>query len=37
MADKETFQKEIRAKLGEWNRIIDELRAEARRCWKVTI
>jgi hypothetical protein len=27
MADKETFQKEIRAKLKKWGRIIDELRA----------
>ena len=27
MADKETFQKEIRAKLKQWGRIIDELRA----------
>lgn len=27
MADKETFQKEIRAKLKEWSKIIDELRA----------
>lgn len=26
MADKETFQKEMRAKLKQWNRIIDELR-----------
>jgi|GEM_PF-2455589 len=31
MADKETFQKEIRAKLKEWNRIIDELRAEGQK------
>jgi len=31
MADKETFQKEIRVKLKEWNRIIDELRAEGQR------
>ena len=28
MADKETFQKEMRAKLTFWNKIIDELRAE---------
>ena len=28
MADKETFQKEMRAKLRQWGRIIDELRAE---------
>ncbi len=28
VADKETFQKEIGAKLKEWNKIIDELRAE---------
>jgi sigma54-dependent transcription regulator len=28
MADKETFQKEMRAKLKQWSRIIDELRAE---------
>jgi len=28
MADKATFQKEIEAKLNEWNKIIDELRAE---------
>ena len=28
MADKETFQKEMRAKLKEWSKIIDELRAE---------
>ncbi len=28
MADKETFQKEIRATLKGWSRIIDELRAE---------
>jgi hypothetical protein len=27
MPDKETFQKEIRAKLKQWGRIIDELRA----------
>ena len=27
MADKETFQKEIRAKLKEWSKIIDALRA----------
>ena len=27
MADRETFQKEIRAKLKEWSKIIDELRA----------
>ncbi len=27
MADKETFQKEMRAKLKQWSRIIDELRA----------
>ena len=27
MADKETFQKEMRAKLKQWGRIIDELRA----------
>ena len=27
MADKETFQKEMRAKLKKWGRIIDELRA----------
>jgi len=31
MADKETFQKEIRAKLEEWNRIIDELRAQGQK------
>jgi len=31
MIDKETFQKEIRAKLEEWNRIIDELRAEGQK------
>lgn len=31
MADKETFQKEIRAKLEEWKRIIDELRAEGQK------
>lgn len=28
MADKEIFQKELRAKLKRWSRIIDELRAE---------
>ncbi len=28
MTDKESFQKEIRAKLKQWSRIIDELRAE---------
>ncbi len=28
MADKETFQKEMMAKLKQWSRIIDELRAE---------
>ncbi len=28
MPDKETFQKEIKAKLRQWNRIIDELSAE---------
>jgi hypothetical protein len=27
MPDKETFQKEMRAKLKQWGRIIDELRA----------
>ncbi len=27
MADKETFQKEMKAKLKYWSRIIDELRA----------
>jgi len=27
MADKETFQEEMRAKLKQWSRIIDELRA----------
>jgi hypothetical protein len=27
MPDKETFQKEMRAKLKHWSRIIDELRA----------
>ena len=27
MTDKETFQKEMRAKLKQWGRIIDELRA----------
>jgi hypothetical protein len=27
MLDKETFQKEMRAKLKRWGRIIDELRA----------
>jgi hypothetical protein len=27
MTDKETFQKEMRAKLKQWSRIIDELRA----------
>ena len=31
MADKETFQKEIKAKLEKWNRIIDELRAEGQK------
>ena len=31
VADKETFQKEIRAKLKEWNKIIDELRAEGEK------
>ena len=28
MSDRETFQKEIGAKLKEWNKIIDELRSE---------
>ena len=28
MIDKETFQKEMKAKLKQWSRIIDELRAE---------
>jgi hypothetical protein len=28
MPDKETFQKEIRAKLKQWRKIIDELSAE---------
>jgi hypothetical protein len=28
MADKEAFLKEMRAKLKEWSKIIDELRAE---------
>ena len=28
MADKEAFQKEMKAKLKKWSRIIDELRAE---------
>ncbi len=28
MADKEAFLKEMRAKLKQWSRIIDELRAE---------
>jgi hypothetical protein len=27
MADKETFQKEMRVKLKQWSKIIDELRA----------
>ena len=31
MADKETFQKEMRAKLKEWNKQIDELRAEGEK------
>ena len=31
MADKATFQKEIEAKLKEWNKIIDELRAEGEK------
>lgn len=31
MADKETFQKEIRAKLTGWRKIIDELRAEGEK------
>ena len=31
VADKETFQKEIRAKLTAWNKIIDELRAEGEK------
>jgi hypothetical protein len=28
MVDKETFQKEMKTKLKQWSRIIDELRAE---------
>ncbi len=31
MADKETFQKDIRAKLTGWSKIIDELRAEGEK------
>ena len=31
MTDKETFQKEMQVKLKEWNKIIDELRAEGEK------
>jgi gamma-glutamylcysteine synthetase len=31
MADKETFQKEMRARLKEWSKRIDELRAEGEK------